>query len=70
MSDAISVKPKKRGRPKRTGGLDPIVAFRIPPEKVARIDAALVDGETRSDFLVQAADRELKRRERKKGGQG
>jgi len=59
------VEPKKRGRPS-TGGRDPIVGFRAPAEKIARIDAVLVDGETRSDFMNEAADRELKRRERKR----
>lgn len=64
MSDAITVERKKRGRPRKSGGLDPIVGFRATAEKIARIDAVLVTGETRSDFMNAAADRELRRRER------
>lgn len=66
MSDAISVERKRRGRPRKEGGLDPIIGFRATTEKIARIDAVLIDGETRSDFMNGAADRELKRRERSK----
>lgn len=69
MSDAsetgIKVKRKKVGRPSK-GGPDPLVGFRLPAEKIARIEAALQVGETRSEFLVSATDRELKRRERTK----
>lgn len=39
---------------------------RFPPGTKARIDAVLVPPETRADFLRQALDRELKRRERQK----
>lgn len=69
MNDAsepgIKVKRKKVGRPSK-GGPEPLVGFRLPAEKIARIEAVLQDGETRSEFLVGATDRELKRRERQR----
>ncbi len=38
---------------------------RFPAGTLERIDAALEDGEKRSDLIRDAVDRELKRRERK-----
>jgi hypothetical protein len=37
---------------------------RFPEGTLARIDAALEDGEKRADLLREAVERELKRRER------
>lgn len=50
MGDAISVKPKKRGRP--ATGRDPLVGVRISPELLALIDAwAAERGITRSSAI-------------------
>lgn len=38
---------------------------RFPSGTLVRIDAALNEGEKRSDFLREAVERELKRRERR-----
>lgn len=38
---------------------------RFPEGTLARIDAALAEGEKRSDLIREAVDRELKRRARK-----
>jgi hypothetical protein len=37
---------------------------RFPDGTFVRIDAVLIDGETRADFIRAAVERELKRRER------
>ena len=42
----------------------------LPPGTKDKIDAALMPGEKRLAFIRAAIDRELKRRERKKGEQG
>lgn len=42
----------------------------LPPGTKDRIDAALMPGEKRLAFIRAAIDRELKRRERKSGGEG
>lgn len=39
---------------------------RFPAGTLDRIDAALEDGEKRSDLIREAVDRELKRRERQR----
>lgn len=38
---------------------------RFPKGTLARIDAALAEGEARSDLIREAVERELKRRERR-----
>lgn len=38
---------------------------RFPEGTLARIDAVLAEGEKRSDFIREAVEREIKRRERK-----
>ena len=38
---------------------------RFPAGTLARVDAALDEGEKRSDLIRQAVERELKRRERR-----
>lgn len=50
------------GRPKINGEQTP---GRFPAGTLARIDAACRDGEKRSDFIRQAVEAELKRRETK-----
>jgi len=69
MSDAISVKPKKRGRPSK-GGPDPLVGFRAAPEFIARLDAVCTPEETRTDVILVAVEKEIKRRERKPRSDG
>ena len=46
MTESITVNRKKRGRPPRPGGRDPVVAVRLPPAIVAELDrmAALEGG--------------------------
>jgi predicted DNA-binding protein len=50
------------GRPKINEEQTPA---RLPAGTLARIDAALDDGEKRADLIREAIERELKRRERK-----
>jgi hypothetical protein len=50
------------GRPKINEEQTPA---RLPAGPLARIDAALDDGEKRADLIREAIERELKRRERK-----
>lgn len=47
------------GRPKRNTEQTPA---RFPPGTLARIDAVLLEGESRSDFLLIAAQHEIKKR--------
>jgi hypothetical protein len=55
--------PQGVGRPKINHDQTPA---RFPQGTLARIDAALSAGEARSDFIREAVERELKRRERAK----
>ena len=50
MKKSILVNEKKeRGRPKREGGVDPLVAARLPRNVVEQVDAwAVKNGHTRS----------------------
>jgi hypothetical protein len=52
--------PARMGRPKKNHEQTPA---RFPEGTLARIDAALRQGESRSDFLLAAAERELAARE-------
>jgi hypothetical protein len=65
MTDAITAKPKKRGRPSK-GGRDPMVGFRATPELITRLDAVCAPTETRTDVILSAVEREIKRREKPK----
>ena len=60
----ISDTPPGVGRPRINGEQTP-ARFRYGT--LARIDAALTDGEKRSDFIREAVEREIVRRERKGG---
>lgn len=55
----ISVIPAGVGRPRINDEQTPA---RFPKGTLARIDAALAEGEKRSDFIREAVERELKRR--------
>lgn len=55
--------PQSVGRPKINHEQTPA---RFPEGTLARVDAALRDGEARSDFIREAVEAELKRRERAK----
>lgn len=57
----ISDSPATVGRPRINDEQTPA---RFPAGTLARIDGALAEGEKRSDFIREAVDRELKRRER------
>lgn len=59
----ISGIPATVGRPRINGEQTPA---RFPDGTLARIDAALDDGEKRSDFIRDAVEAELKKRERRK----
>lgn len=51
MAKSIKVAPKKRGRPP-SGGRDPIVPTRFPPEQIAAIDAWATGADiTRSEAI-------------------
>ena len=54
--------PRKVGRKKRWAE---DMQARFPEGTFARIEAALEEGEDRTDFVREAVERELKRRERK-----
>lgn len=58
--------PPQMGRPRINA--DKRFHLRLPNGWEERIDAVLATKETVTDFIRQAVDRELKRRERKKGG--
>ena len=65
MGRSISVNEKKRGRgrPKKPGGQDVLVAGRIPPPLVVTLDAyAAKLGITRSEAVRQLIEAGLKRR--------
>lgn len=70
MSDTsetgIKVQRKKPGRPSK-GGPEPLVGFRASPDLIARLDAVRADGETRTEVVRTAVEKEVKRRERKRG---
>jgi metal-responsive CopG/Arc/MetJ family transcriptional regulator len=53
-----------RGRPQINHEQTPA---RFPEGTLERIDAALDEGENRSDFIREAVEKELRRRERKAG---
>lgn len=55
--------PASVGRPKINHEQTPA---RFPLGTLAKIDAALKEGEARSDFIREAVEAELKRRERQK----
>jgi hypothetical protein len=55
--------PQAVGRPKINHEQTPA---RFPLGTLARVDAALAKGEARSDFIREAVERELERRERAK----
>jgi hypothetical protein len=57
----LSVSPPKMGRPP----IGKFTAVRLSAEMLARIDAVTEPGK-RADFIRQAVERELKRRERDK----
>ncbi|MDP2333855.1 MAG: CopG family transcriptional regulator [Reyranella sp.] len=51
MAKSIVVTPKKRGRPS-TGGRDPLVGVRFPPDIIAAVDQeAAARDMTRSDII-------------------
>lgn len=52
-----------RGRPRINHEQIPA---RLPEGTLDRMDAVLEDGEKRADFLREAVDRELRRRERQR----
>ena len=56
----ISAKPRRMGRKQINHEQTPA---RVPEGTLARIDATLADGEKRSDFIREAVERELERRE-------
>ena len=56
----ISAKPRRMGRKQINHEQTPA---RFPEGTLARIDATLADGEKRSDFIREAVERELERRE-------
>ena len=59
MAKSISVKPKRRGRPP-SGGRDPLVGLRLPPQKIAALDALAADwGVTRSEVIRQIVHKAL-----------
>ncbi|KAA2236967.1 ribbon-helix-helix protein, CopG family [Salinarimonas soli] len=61
MLMSIPVEPKKRGRPP-TGGRDPLVGFRAPPEMLATLDAwreAQPDRPSRSEAIRRLVERAL-----------
>ena len=55
----ISVSPRRVGRKQINHEQTPA---RFPEGTLERIDAALTDGEKRSDFIREAVERELQRR--------
>jgi len=59
----VSVIPKRVGRKKRWAE---DMQARFPEGTFARIEAVLEDAEDRTDFVREAVERELKRRERSK----
>lgn len=59
----ISDIPAPVGRPRINGEQTPA---RFRDGTLARVDAALADGEKRSDFIREAVERELSRRERQR----
>ena len=60
----ISVTPRRMGRKQINHEQTPA---RFPEGTLARIDAVLANGEKRSDFIREAVENELDRRE-KEGG--
>lgn len=65
----MDVQPRpRRMAPKQF--IDVHVNLPLPQDMKDRIDAALAPGEKRTAFIRAAIDRELKRRERKSGGEG
>ena len=56
----ISAKPRRMGRKQINHEQTPA---RFPEGTLARIDATLADGDKRSDFIREAVERELERRE-------
>jgi hypothetical protein len=60
-SNLISATPRRVGRKKRW--LEDMQA-RFPEGTFGRIAAVLVEGEDRTDFVRDAVDRELRRREK------
>lgn len=54
--------PPRRGPGRPATGHDPLLTLRIPAAAITAIDAALADGETRSDLIRQAIEREIARR--------
>lgn len=60
-SKVISATPQRVGRKKRWA--EEMVA-RFAEGTFARVTAVLTEGEDRTDFVREAVDRELKRRER------
>lgn len=58
----VSDMPRRMGRKKQWAE---DMQARFPEGTFSRISAALSDGEDRTDFVREAVDRELKRRERK-----
>jgi hypothetical protein len=66
MAKSIMDIPKKRGRPS-TGGRDPMIGARFPPELIARVDAwaAKLDGGIpRADAIRRLVELGLKARAR------
>ena len=59
----ISVSPSRMGRPKLNFDLMP---GRFPEGTFERMDAVRSDGETRTAFVQEAVEREIKRRENSK----
>lgn len=59
----VSVIPKRVGRKKRWAE---DMQARFPEGTFARIEAVLEEAEDRTDFVREAVERELKRRERSK----
>lgn len=55
------IRQKKRGPGRPATGLDPVVTIRLPQELLAALDQAR-DGETRTDVIRAALERELERR--------
>ena len=55
--------PKKRGRPAKPGGKDPVVPARLPLSLVEAIDTlAAANGVTRSEAMRQLIEAGLKRK--------
>jgi hypothetical protein len=62
MKKSITVRPKKRGRGRPpSGGRDPMVAIRMPPDLIAEVDAWGVDNDAvRSEAIRRLVEAGLK----------